>query len=124
MGAKKVHMRLHKAFLSAVSAGMILAFACATLVSTNTTLWYQENAPELIKIIAALVFQYGLVIVQLTGSDLCTGSFMYTTVAVVHRRLNIWKMLRHWLVTFAGNLAGGLFVCYVVVGCEFLNQIK
>jgi formate/nitrite transporter FocA (FNT family) len=124
MGVKKAHMRVEKAFLSAVSAGMILAFACATLISTNTAPWYQENTPGLIKTIAALVFPYGLVIVQMTGSDLCTGSFMYTTVAVVHRRLSVLRMLRHWLVTFLGNLAGSLFVCCVVVGCEFLKYIE
>ena len=120
MGVKKAYMRVDKSFLSACSAGMILSFACATLISTNTSPWYQENAPGLIKTIAALVFPYGLVIVQMTGSDLCTGSFMYTTVAALHRRLSIWRMLRHWVVTFFGNLAGSLFVCCVIVGCKSL----
>ena len=118
MGVKKAHMRLDKTFLSAVSAGMILAFACATLISTNTAPWYQENAPGLIRTIAALVFPYGLVIVQMTGSDLCTGSFMYTTVAALHRRIGIPRMLLHWFVTFWGNLAGSLFVCLVIIGCK------
>lgn len=120
MGVKKAYMRVDKSFLSACSAGMILSFACATLISTNTSPWYQENAPGLIKTIAALVFPYGLVIVQMTGSDLCTGSFMYTTVAALHRRLSIWRMLRHWVVTFFGNLAGSLFVSCVIVGCKSL----
>jgi formate/nitrite transporter FocA (FNT family) len=46
----------------------------------------------------------GLAIIILTGSDLCTGSFMYTTLSVVHRRLSVLKMLLHWAVTFLGNL--------------------
>ncbi|KAF1842866.1 uncharacterized protein K460DRAFT_387126 [Cucurbitaria berberidis CBS 394.84] len=116
MGVKKANMRLDKTFLSAVSAGMLLSFACATLISTNTAPWYQENAPGLIRTLAALVFPYGLVTVQMTGSDLCTGSFMYTTVAALHRRIGVLKMLRHWFVTFWGNLAGSLFVCLVIVG--------
>lgn len=120
MGVKKAHTRLDKAFLSAISAGMILAFACATLVSTNTAPWYQENAPGLIRTLAALVFPYGLVIVQMTGSDLCTGSFMYTTVAALQRRIGVLRMLRHWGVTFVGNFVGSLFLCCVVVGCEYL----
>lgn len=49
--------------------------------------------------IAALVFPYGLCMVVLTGSDLCTGSFMFTTTSVLQRRLSIWKMLIHWFVT-------------------------
>ncbi|KAL6709266.1 hypothetical protein ACN47E_001673 [Coniothyrium glycines] len=116
MGVKKAHMRVEKAFLSAVSAGMLLSFACATLISTNTAPWYQENAPGLLRTIAALVFPYGLVLVHMTGSDLCTGSFLYTTVAALHRRIGVLSMLRHWFITFWGNLAGSLFVCLVIVG--------
>ena len=123
-GVKKAHMRIEKSFLSACSGGMILSFACATLISTHTSPWYQENAPGLIKTIAALVFPYGLVIVQMTGSDLCTGSFMYTTVAALHRRLSVWRMLQHWGVTFLGNLAGSLFVCCVIVGCEYMSDAE
>ncbi|CAO2653099.1 Nn.00g025100.m01.CDS01 [Neocucurbitaria sp. VM-36] len=115
-GVKKAHNRLDKTFLSAISAGMILSFACATLISTNTAPWYQENAPGLIRTLAALVFPYGLVAVQMTGSDLCTGSFMYTGVAALHGRIGVLRMVRHWVVTFWGNLAGSLFVCLVVVG--------
>lgn len=118
MGVKKAHMRLDKTFMSAVSAGMILSFACATLISTNTAPWYQENAPGLIRTLAALVFPYGLVIVQMTGSDLCTGSFMYTTVAALHGRIPVVTMLRHWFITFWGNLAGSLFVACIIIGCK------
>lgn len=117
-GVTKAHMRLDKTFLSAVAAGTILAFACATLVSTNTAPWYQEHAPGLLRTLAALMFPYGLVIVQLTGSDLCTGSFLYTSVAALQGRVGVGRMVRHWGVTFCGNLVGCLGVCWVVVGCE------
>lgn len=75
-GVAKGNMRLDKVFFSAVSAGCLLAFACGTVLSTNTTPWFQENAPGLIRTISALVFPYGLCMIILTGADLCTGSFM------------------------------------------------
>ncbi|KAI9044859.1 formate/nitrite transporter family protein [Aspergillus affinis] len=115
-GATKGNMRLDKVFFSAFSAGCLLAFACGTVLSTNTASWYQENAPGLIRTIGALVFPYGLVIIVLTGADLCTGSFMYTTVAALQRRLSWPKMLLHWFVTFWGNLAGSLFVVAIIFG--------
>ncbi|GME65616.1 putative formate/nitrite transporter [Neofusicoccum parvum] len=115
-GVSKANMRPEKVFLSSVSAGMILSFACATLLSTNASPWYQENAPSLIRTIAALVFPYGLTIIVLTGADLCTGSFMFTTVSVLQRRLSPLKMLQHWAVTFVGNLAGALFVVAIISG--------
>jgi formate/nitrite transporter FocA (FNT family) len=75
-GVQKGNMRLDKVFFSSVSAGCLLAFACGTVLSTNTTPWFQDNAPGLIRTIAALVFPYGLCMIILTGADLCTGSFM------------------------------------------------
>jgi formate/nitrite transporter FocA (FNT family) len=133
-GVSKANMRIDKVFMSSVNAGMILSFACATHLSIQSSPWFQENAAGLIRAIGALVFPYGmylhhslatetnlwisgLTIIILTGSDLCTGSFMYTTLSFVHRRLSIWKMLLHWAVTFFGNLAGSLFVVAIITGC-------
>ncbi|KAL2009220.1 hypothetical protein VTN00DRAFT_7414 [Thermoascus crustaceus] len=113
-GVKKGLMRPEKVFLSGVSAGCLLSFAAATSLSTMTAPWFQENAPGLIKTIGALVFPYGLVLILLTGADLCTGTFMYTTVAVLHRRLSLVRMLLHWFLTFWGNLAGSLFVTAII----------
>jgi len=39
-----------------------------------------------------------------------------TTISALHRRLSVWKMLAHWVITFFGNLAGSLFVACLVVG--------
>lgn len=105
-----------KVFVSSLNAGFILSFACATLLSTSTSPWYQENAPGLIRTLAALVFPYGLTIIVLTGSDLCTGSFMFTTVAAIQRRISPFKMLLHWFITFWGNLAGSLFLVSIIAG--------
>jgi formate/nitrite transporter FocA (FNT family) len=64
----------------------------------------------------ALIFPFGLVVIVMTGADLCTGSFMYTTLACLHRRTSVLLMLRHWFLTFFGNLAGALFVSCVIIG--------
>ncbi|CAP74145.1 hypothetical protein E8E15_010391 [Penicillium rubens] len=115
-GAHKGNMRLDKVFFSAVSAGCLLAFACGTTLSTTATPWFQDNAPGLIRTIGALVFPYGLCMILLTSADLCTGSFMFTTLAVLHRRLTWSRMLIHWAVTFIGNLAGSLFIVAIIFG--------
>lgn len=71
MGVVKANMRLDKIFMSSVMAGMLLSFACATLISTSSSPWLLANASGLMRTIAALVFPYGLTMVVLTGSDLC-----------------------------------------------------
>lgn len=40
----------------------------------------------------------------------------FTTVAVLHRRLSLPKMLLHWFITFWGNLAGSLFIVAIITG--------
>ncbi|KAF1820201.1 Formate/nitrite transporter [Dissoconium aciculare CBS 342.82] len=115
-GVAKANMRLDKMFISSVLAGMLLAFACAASLSTQTAPWYQENAPGLIRMIGAIIFPFGLTMIVVTGADLCTGSFMFTTISVLHGRLSVWKMLRHWAVTFVGNLAGSLFIACLLMG--------
>ncbi|GAB7343063.1 hypothetical protein MBLNU457_1149t1 [Dothideomycetes sp. NU457] len=115
-GVYKANMRIDKIFFSAFMAGALLAFAAAVSLITNTAPWYQENAPGLIKTVAAMVFPLGLVMIVLTGADLVTGTFMYTTVSCLHRRLSPLKMLMHWFICFWGNLAGSLFVAGILTG--------
>lgn len=75
-GVQKGNTRLDKVFFSSVSAGCLLAFACGSVLSTNASPWFQENAPGLMRTMSALIFPYGLCMIILTGADLCTGSFM------------------------------------------------
>jgi hypothetical protein len=88
-GVAKANMRLDKMFISSVLAGMLLAFACAASLSTQTAPWYQENAPGLIRMIGAVIFPFGLTMIVVTGADLCTGSFMVSCSA----RQSDWSVL-------------------------------
>lgn len=115
-GVAKAHIRYDKTFFSSVMAGMLLSFACGTLLTANSSEWFQENAPGTIRVIGALVFPYGLSMIVLSGVDLCTGSFLYTTVSVLQGRLGPTKALIHWVITFFGNLAGSLFIVTIIAG--------
>ncbi|KAF2145329.1 uncharacterized protein K452DRAFT_264255 [Aplosporella prunicola CBS 121167] len=115
-GVHKGNMHPLKVFVSAVSAGCLLSFAAASCLTANTSPWLQTNAPGPARLLGALVFPYGLVLIVLTGADLCTGTFMYTTVSVLHRRLSPWRMLLHWVLCFWGNLAGALFMVAIIFG--------
>ena len=117
LGVMKARLPLHITILSAISAGCLLSFAAATLLSVNTSPWFQQNAPGMIRMVGAAVFPYGLVLITMTGAELCTGSFLYTTVACLHGRLSISRMLAHWALAFIGNLAGALFMVAIIFGC-------
>lgn len=82
IGTKKSTMRLDKLFLNSIMAGPLLGFGCAVLLSTNAAPWYQENAPGLIRMVGALLFPIGLVMIVLTGADLFTSNVMVRTTQV------------------------------------------
>lgn len=61
---------------SQCSAGALLGFAGACTLSINASPWYSENAPGLLRMIGAIIFPLGLVMIVLTGADLFTGTNM------------------------------------------------
>ncbi|KAK3393408.1 Formate/nitrite transporter-domain-containing protein [Podospora didyma] len=115
-GAKKGHTRPDKVFFSAVSGGCLSSFAAGASLIVTTAPWFQENAPGLIRMVGALIFPLGLVMIILTGAELYNGTCMYTTVAAFHKRLSVPRMLLHWFICFWGNLAGSLFVTICIIG--------
>ncbi|KAJ3487107.1 hypothetical protein NLG97_g6485 [Lecanicillium saksenae] len=59
MGQSRAIMPPHRIFLSAVSAGCLLAFACGTALVANTSPWMQEHTPGLLRIVTSFIFPYG-----------------------------------------------------------------
>ena len=85
---------------------MLTSRACALVLSVNAAPWYQENAPGLIRMVAALLFPIGLVMITLTGADLFTSNIMFMITSLLHRRISLLDLGRVWFVSFFGNLAG------------------
>ena len=62
-GVRKGNMRPDMIFLSAVSGGFLVSFAGAAMFCVTTAPWFQENAPGLIRMVGALIFPAGLVMI-------------------------------------------------------------
>lgn len=116
IGCKKAHMRLDKLFINSCITGPLLGFGCAVMTSTEAAPWYQENAPGLIRTISATFFPIGLVMIVLSGSDLFTSNIMFMTVAFLNRRVTLVDLLKSWVISYLGNLAGMLFFVAIVTG--------
>jgi len=97
-------------------AGPLLGFGCAITLSTNAAPWYQENAPGLIRTVAAAFFPIGLILVVLTGADLYTSNVMYLPVAFLHKRATLMDVGKSFFVSYFGNLAGMLFFMAIICG--------
>ena len=74
-GVRKGMTAPHRVFFSAVSGGCLVGFAGAAMLSVITAPWLQENAPGPIKLIGALVFPSGLVMIVYVGS-LCNDMLL------------------------------------------------
>jgi len=92
-GTTKANMRADKVFVSSFVAGCFLALACACSLTISVSPWYQENAPGLMTLLAALIFPWGLVAILSTGTDLCTGSFLVSRLDLTRKA--VWVVLSY-----------------------------
>lgn len=76
------------------------------MFSTLTATGIGEALPfGLARLLPALVFSMGLILVVVCGAELFTGDVLMT-IAWASRRLSLAAMLRAWVVVLAGNLVG------------------
>ncbi|KAK0750577.1 Formate/nitrite transporter [Schizothecium vesticola] len=102
-GVRRTRTRSYNLFLSAVSAGCLLAFGGAASLVLTTDPWRAENAPGVSRMLGAAVFPVGVILIALTGADLFTAGNMC-------KRISVWELLSHWAICFLGNLDRSLFV--------------
>lgn len=73
------------------------------------------NYPGLQKAMGAAVFPIGLIIIVIAGLELCTSNFMVMTITTLQRRTTVIDLLKSWVLSFLGNLAGAMFFGGVLV---------
>ncbi len=114
-GEKKCALPFLRAFLLAVLAGALIAFAGA---ATNTAAHSAEGVGT-VRLICGLLFPFGLGIVILTGSELFTGNCLIA-ISVAEKTATLAGMLRNWCIVYLGNLVGSVAVA---AGCAFTGQL-
>lgn len=58
----------------------------------------------------------GLTMIVLSGADLFTSNVMFMGTAFLHRRISLYDLMRSWVISFLGNLAGMLFFVTIITG--------
>ena len=105
----KASFRKSKAFVLAIAAGAFIAFGAQ--VSLTVMTGTESISWGLAKLIGAMTFATGLMMVVLTGAELFTGNVMMA-FAVIEKRVGIGKLLRNWTIVYVGN-----FILYAYVNC-------
>ncbi len=105
----KANFRKTKMFALAIAAGAFIAYgAQASLtVTTGVEVW------GLAKLIGALIFATGLVMVVLTGAELFTGNVMMM-FSVIEKKISWLKLFRSWSIVYVGNFVGSILLATLV----------
>ncbi len=102
-----------KMFTLAIAAGAFIAFGAQ--VSLTVMTGDSNMGWGFTKLIGAMTFATGLMLVTLTGAELFTGNVMMT-FAVLEKKLSLMKLLRSWTVVYIANFLGSILVAGLIYG--------
>ncbi len=113
----KANFRKSKTFVLAIAAGALIAFGAQ--VSLNVMTGTEAVSWGLAKLIGAMVFSTGLMMVVLTGAELFTGNVMMT-FSVIEKKTSLAKLLRNWTIVYLGNFVGSILLATIIyfTGCS------
>jgi len=109
-GIVKGNLDFFSMFTLSVMAGAFIALGAVlyTYVIHDLSL-----SLGLTKLLGGLVFCLGLILVIVAGAELFTGNNLIV-MAYVSRKITLEGLLRNWAIVFCGNLAGALFVVFLL----------
>ncbi len=108
-GTAKTRLPFVKMFVLAVFAGIFISLGAlgSSIVSCGI------SVPALSRLLSAVIFPIGLVMVVVAGSELFTGNCLLV-ISVLDRKATIGGMFRNLVVVWIGNFAGSLFIALLV----------
>jgi formate/nitrite transporter len=112
-GTAKATLKPGNALVGGFLAGAYIAFGGLLAIIASAGL-KPEQWGGLITVVTGLVFSLGLILVVVGGAELLTGNMALIPMAVLARRVGAGRMLLNWFWVTIGNLAGSVFVAYVL----------
>ena len=108
-GTQKSMLPPWKMFVMGILAGMFIAMG--GFGSSIASYGIQE--PGLARLLSAVVFPVGLMLVLVAGAELFTGNNLMI-MPVLQKRIKPSAMLRNWGIVYGGNFVGSVFVAWIV----------
>lgn len=111
LGVAKTDMEFLRLFALAVLAGAFIALGAlfSTVVTAGGGL-----APGVSRLLGGTVFALGLILVVVGGAELFTGNTL-VVIAFASRRVRVTRLLRNWVIVYAGNVVGAVGTALLVV---------
>ena len=113
IGVAKAKLTTVKMLVLGALAGMFIALAGVGTTIVQATL---INTPLVSagRLLGAVVFPAGLIMVVLAGSELFTGNCLII-IPVLQKEIKLREMLRNWLFVYIGNFIGSLLISVITV---------
>ena len=112
-GVAKARKKIPSQMILSFFAGAFIAFAAGGSTMAAHNLLANPDTFGLARVVTAVVFATGLMMVVMTGGELFTGNTLMIT-SVLDRRVTVRKMLLNWLLVYAGNFLGGIFIAWMM----------
>jgi formate/nitrite transporter len=113
IGAAKAGRPVMGQLILAFMAGAFIAFAAEGSNMAAFNLLARPETYGLGRALAGAVFSVGLMLVLIAGAELFTGNTLII-IGVLEKRVTAGRMLRNWLLVYAGNFAGSVFIAYLM----------
>ena len=113
----KINNQPLKTFILAIFAGIFISLAAILSVVASLA----TDNYSLSKILSALVFPIGLILVILMKTELFTGNSLLV-IPLLNKDITLKQLLKNWLIVYLGNLFGSLIISLLVINTP-LNSI-
>ncbi len=110
IGKAKAANTAARLFVLGILAGVFIGFAAHVATTVATGDW---PILGLQKFFIGGVFTFGLMLVVIPGAELFTGNHLMT-IAQFNKDITLGRMLRNWILVFAGNLVGSIALAWMI----------
>ncbi|CDO96514.1 unnamed protein product [Kluyveromyces dobzhanskii CBS 2104] len=112
---KKARLRFDTLVINSLMGGILF---CAggllyVVARAENPLLFEQN-PGMTNFLGAFTFSIGLFYVIINGADLFNSNVLFFSVGILRGAVSIYDLLVSWTISWLGNIAGTLFVCYVI----------
>jgi formate transporter len=117
-GVAKANAPALTTFVLGILAGAFIGLGAvlSTTITAGSTLGYGPT-----KWLAGLGFSVGLILVVVGGAELFTGNNLIS-MSFVSRHITLKRLLRNWVIVYAGNLVGALSIAGMVFAAQWWKQ--
>ena len=110
---QKANSSAWKLFILAVLAGAFIAFGANGSMTVSFGLVSDPATFGIGKLMSAVVFPVGLMMVVLCGAELFTGNNLMI-IGLLDGKIKVSGMLRNWIIVYIGNMAGSVLIALLI----------